>query len=53
MPEYSCNVTETRGSSWANPGTSTTVFNYTGSVNMDGYSDSAVDSTRVWSCKKK
>ena len=46
MPKYDCKVTETLGKSWAYPGTTT-------SVNMNGYTDSMVDSTRSWSCTKK
>lgn len=53
MPTYDCNVTETRGRSWPNPGTSTTKYTYNSKVNMDGYSDTMVDSTRVWSCKER
>ena len=53
MPSFDCTITETLGESWANPGTSTRQYTYDGTVNMDGYSDSMVDSTRKWSCSKK
>lgn len=53
MPVYNCTITETLGSSWAYPGTTKTKYTYVGNVNMDGYSDSMVDSTRSWSCTKK
>lgn len=55
MPQrtYSCTITETKGPSWPEPGTSTKKYEYKGRVNMDGYKDSMVDSTRVWSCKEK
>ena len=53
MPQYNCTITETLGKSWATPGTSTRKYTYKGNVNMDGYSDSMVDSTRSWSCDKK
>ena len=52
MPEvYKCKITETLGDSWPTPGTTVRDYSYEGKVNMDGYSDSLVDSTRVWSCK--
>lgn len=53
MPVYDCTITETLGKSWPTPGTTKKKFSYKGTVNMDGYSDSMVDSTRVWSCTKK
>ena len=53
MPEYTCNITETRGESWAAPGVFKRKYNYKGDVNMNGYTDSAVDSTHEWSCKEK
>ena len=53
MPRYSCTITETLGKSWSTPGTTKRNYSYTGDVSMNGYSDSAVDSTRVWSCTKK
>lgn len=53
MPRYNCTITETLGKSWPTPGTRKQKFSYEGTVNMDGYSDSMVDSTRVWSCTKK
>ena len=52
MPHYDCIVTETLGSSWAYPGTTKKKYSYDGKVNMDGYKDSMVDSTRSWSCTK-
>ena len=53
MPTYNCTITETLGKSWPNPGTTKKQYTYKGDVNMDGYSDSMVDSTRVWACNKK
>ena len=53
MTTYDCEITETRGKSWASPGTSTYDYTYDGGVNMNGYSDSMVDSTRTWKCDER
>ena len=52
MPTYNCEITETLGESWATPGTTVRPYAYEGNVNMDGYTDSMVDSTRSWKCSK-
>ena len=52
MTQFNCEITETLGDSWATPGTSVHQYSYEGTVNMDGYTDSMVDSTRSWKCKK-
>lgn len=52
MPRYDCKITETFGDSWPIPGTTTRDYSYEGETSMDGYTDSMVDSKRVWKCKK-
>ena len=51
MPHYVCKITETLGKTWPTPGTTTRRYSYDGDVNMDGYFDRGLDSTRHWSCK--
>ena len=52
MPEYTCDIKETRGESWPTPGVHHSKYNYKGDVNMNGYHDAAVDSTREWTCRE-
>lgn len=53
MANYDCEITTVYGDSWSTPGTETHSYSYEGSVNMDGYSSSMVDSVDTWACKKK
>ena len=53
MANYDCKITTVYGDSWPTPGTETHSYSYEGSVNMDGYSSSMVDSVDTWACEKK